>query len=160
MIMKVYEYDKKRYVVSIILPNIIVMGLIFIYSLYNNFKFIGVNIFTLLLFVSIYTLFNTLISLSYPSKIVDTGSEYQFHAFGRKHVFKKKDIENIKIRELAATRMYIRINNGSILRGRFWIKYSFYSNGEEFNDNIHALEKELNPKSLKYKNHNTKKEIL
>ncbi|MGL4606763.1 MAG: hypothetical protein ACRCU3_04795 [Eubacteriaceae bacterium] len=149
--MKAYVYEKKRYLIGIILPNVCLMGGLVLFALYDNFfVYRGINLISLVLLIALYTLFNTLVALAYPREIIETKDTLEIHAFGRKHVFPLKEIKKLRIRDLANSRMYVRINDSSFLKGRYWIKSKMYSEGETLNEHLHQIEKSLHPDDLKF----------
>ena len=67
--MKKYKYDSKRYLLSVTIPGFF-MILILIYALFNNYTNFNLNIYSLLIIVCTYSIFNTFISSSNPKKII------------------------------------------------------------------------------------------
>ena len=67
--MKKYKYDSKRYLLSVTIPGFF-MILILIYALFNNYTNFNLNIYSLLIIVCTYGIFNTFISSSNPKKII------------------------------------------------------------------------------------------
>ncbi|MDD4691650.1 MAG: hypothetical protein VB030_07310 [Eubacterium aggregans] len=146
-----YTYDKKRYITGIILPNVVLMGCLAVFALYDNIViYKGFDLLSLVLVVAVYTLFNTLVALAYPQKIIDTGSAWEFHAFGRRHSYPKGELTGFHIRDLANSRIYLRVNGAKLFQGRYWIKLKMYSDGEALYQAFHDIEREMHPEDLKF----------
>lgn len=58
--MEKYKYDSKRYLLSVTIPGFF-MILILIYALFNNYINFSVNIYSLLIIVCTYGIFNTIL---------------------------------------------------------------------------------------------------
>lgn len=101
--------------------------------------------------VSSYSLFNNFVSLSQPSTVVDDGESLSFYAFGRKHKYTWDKIRYIRIKEFYGRKIYLRIDNPSLTKGRYWVKTSMYNDGDELYEKLSSLEKELHPEQLKFR---------
>ncbi|ALP02008.1 hypothetical protein Q0Y04_00595 [Clostridioides difficile] len=73
--MKKYKYDSKRYLLSVTIPGFF-MILILIYALFNNYTNFNLNIYSLLIIVCTYGIFNTFISSSNPKKLLLIANVY------------------------------------------------------------------------------------
>lgn len=149
-ILKKYIYDSKRYLTAVTIPGIF-MVLIFVYALVNNFKNIGINMYTGIMIISMYGVFNTFISLSNP-KIVNISEEnIEFASFGKVHKYERESISSISIREFYDRKMYIRINKGGAIKGRYWIKTALFNDSNELYKEFNDLERHLHPDALKFR---------
>lgn len=90
--MKKYKYDSKRYLLSVTIPGFF-MILILIYALFNNYTNFNLNIYSLLIIVCTYSIFNTFISSSNPKKIIIDSKCIHFTSFMTTHKYELKDIE-------------------------------------------------------------------
>ncbi|MBB6217420.1 hypothetical protein HNQ80_003539 [Anaerosolibacter carboniphilus] len=148
--MKDYVYYPRRYFFAVTLPAILMFFLL-IYGMIRNFQSVTFDIYSMIIMVSVYGLFNNFISLSQPSSIVDDGESLEFHAFGRKHRYEWRKIQYIRIKEFYNRKLYIRIDNPGLFRGRYWIKTSMYDDGDELYEKLSALERKLHPEQLKFR---------
>lgn len=148
--MKKYIYDSKRYLTAVIIPGIF-MALIFIYALVNNYKNVGINTYTGIMIISMYGVFNTFISLSNPKTVNISEENIEFESFGKVHKYEKSDISSISIREFYDRKMYIRINKGGVMKGRYWIKTALFNDSNELYKEFNDLERYLHPNALKFR---------
>ena len=130
--MKKYKYDSKRYLLSVTIPGFF-MILILIYALFNNYTNFNLNIYSLLIIVCTYGIFNTFISSSNPKKIII-------------------DSKCIRIREFYNKKIYVKINDGNLFKGRYWIRTNMFNNSIALYSYFIELEECLYPDSLKFRN--------
>ncbi len=149
--MEKYKYDSKRYLLSVTIPGFF-MILILIYALFNNYINFSVNIYSLLIIVCTYSIFNTFISSSTPKEIIIDSKCIHFISFMTTHKYEIKDIEKIRIREFYNKKIYLKINDGSLFKGRYWIRTNMFNNSIELYDYFVELEEYLYPESLKFRN--------
>ncbi len=148
--LKIYEYDSKRYFFAVKAPTIF-MIIILVYSLIINIKNPGINIYSLCMIICIYGIFNNLVSLSNPKRIIDEEKEIKFFAFGKFHSYKWEEIKYIRIKEFYNKRIYLRIDNPKLTSGRYWIKTKMYNKGEELYIKLKELEKQIHPELLQFR---------
>ncbi|ENZ9536760.1 TPA: hypothetical protein OLX94_003278 [Clostridioides difficile] len=149
--MKKYKYDSKRYLLSVTIPGFF-MILILIYALFNNYTNFNLNIYSLLIIVCTYGIFNTFISSSNPKKIIIDSKCIHFTSFMTTHKYEIKDIEKIRIREFYNKKIYLKINDGNLFRGRYWIRTNMFNNSIALYSYFIELEECLYPDSLKFRN--------
>lgn len=149
--MKKYKYNSMRYLISVIMPGFF-MILMLIYALFNNYVNFSVNIYSLLIIICIYGIFNTFVSSSNPKEIIIDNKCIRFISFIAKHNYEIKDIEKLRIREFYNKNLYLKINDGSLLRGRYWIRTNMFNNDVELYNYLVELEEFLYPDSLKFRN--------
>lgn len=150
MKLKIYKYDYQRYFFSIVIPTFFMFGIL-IYGILNNLRTLSFNIYTLCIIITVYGLFNNIISLSNPSKIIDNGKEIKFFSFGRVHTYSWEKVKYIRVREFYGRKIYLRIDNPSLIKGRYWIKTAMYNDGHELYEKFKELERELHPNLLKFR---------
>lgn len=148
--MKIYKFDPQRYFFAVILPTIF-MFVILIYAVINNLKTLDVNIYSLCIVITVYGLFNNIAALSNPSIITDDGKEIRFYSFGRYHTYSLDKIQYIRIKEFYGRKMYLRIDNHSLFKGRYWIKTIMYNDRDELYEKFTSLERKLHPNLLKFR---------
>lgn len=149
--MKIYRYNSHRYFFAVIVPTFFMIGIL-VYAVINNLKELQFNIYSLMIVVTVYGIFNNVISLSNPSKIIDNEEYIEFYSFGRKHRFYWNNIKYIRIKEFNNKKIYLRIGNPGLLKGRYWIKTSMYDDGNEIYEKLTELEKKLHPNLIKFRN--------
>ncbi|MER0282109.1 hypothetical protein ABRY18_18095 [Clostridioides difficile] len=149
--MKKYKYDSIRYSINVIIPGFF-MILILLYALFNNYENFSVNIYSLLIIICIYGIFNTFISSSNPKEIIIDNKCIHFISFITAHNYEIKDIEKVRIREFYNKNLYLKINDGSLLKGRYWIRINMFNNDLELYNYLIELEESLYPESLKFRN--------
>jgi len=146
--MKEHIHDKSKYIASITIPNVILSGLLLAYNIY--LVVLGrVNSMTLVMIVLCgYVLFNTLVSKSYPEVVRLSDHAIEFESFGKIDRYEIDDIHSIYIKGLANKGLYIRINGGKLVRGRYFLKSKKFSYGDELFTHLCQLEKKKNPNSV------------
>ncbi len=147
----IYKYDEKRYLFAVTIPTIF-MFIILVYSLMLNIKDPQINIYTLYIIVCIYGISNNLISVSNPKMIIDDGKQIKFYSFGRTHEYEWEQIKRIRIKEFYNKKIYLRIDNPGLLKGRYWIKSAMYNNGEELYIKLKNLEEKLHQDTMEFRN--------
>ncbi|PBH21055.1 hypothetical protein BGV20_08160 [Clostridioides difficile] len=149
--MKKYKYDSKRYLLSVTIPGFF-MILILIYALFNNYTNFNLNIYSLLIIVCTYGIFNTFISSRIPDIIIIDRQCIHFTSFMTTHKYEIKDIEKIRIREFYNKKIYLKINDGKLFKGRYWIRTNMFNNSIALYSYFIELEECLYPDSLKFRN--------
>lgn len=146
--MKEYIHDKSKYIASITIPNVILSGLLLAYNIY--LVAVGrVNSMALVMIVLCgYVLFNTLVSKSYPEIVRLSNQVVEFESFGKIDRYEIDEIDSMYIKGLANKGLYIRINGGKLIRGRYFLKSKKFSDGDDLFTNLCKLEKEKNPNSV------------
>lgn len=157
--MKKYIYDSRRYIVSVTIPGIF-MILILIYALFNNYMNLSINIYSLMIVICTYGIFNTFVSSSNPKMITMDNKYVCFSSFNTTHEYEIKAIKKIKIREFHDKKMYLKINEGGFFKGRYWIKTNMFNDSIELYNYFIELEECLHPESLKFRNKRLKSNEL
>lgn len=149
--MKKYKYNSIRYLISVIVPGFF-MILILIYALFNNYINFSVNMYSLLIIICTYGIHNTFVSSSNPKEIIIDNKCIHFISFIATHKYEITDIKKVRIREFYNKNLYLKINDGSFFKGRYWIRTNMFSNDIELYNYFVALEEGLYPESLKFRN--------
>lgn len=149
--MKEYKYSFTRYLWSTIIPDFF-MILLLIYGIFKNIENPNFNIYSIVIIVSLYGINNSFIALSYPKDIIISNKNIKFHSFGRKHVYYWNDVKSFKIKEYQGGKLYLRVGNPNLFRGRYWINTRMFNNGEELYTKLMNKEKKIHPDSLKFRN--------
>ena len=143
--MKVYKYDPTRYMMGVIIPTYFAAGVL-VYALIQAIIGNNTGWFVLIsIFCASYVLDN-LIADTRPKEISDDGEYLCLRGFGKEHVFKWDEIKKLRIRQYTFTKkIYIRIGETTIVKGRYWLDLSIYSSGDEILQKFKKYEDILNP---------------
>lgn len=147
---KEYIFDKKMFSIRVIYAGIlsaIVFGIgIYSISKGSSMKYLWMFV----CFLCVYTIVTNFIAISYPEKIAIDNDEISFSAFNKTHVYSRKELRGFKIKEQQlASKMYIRVNTPSLLKGRYWIDLKAYNDYKDLEKNLLNIEEIVHPNSLK-----------
>jgi len=123
-----------------------VIGLFAAISLFwsKNFLLIGVIV------VCAYTYWETYGALSNPGEIKIDEQGITFSGCGMTNSYKWKDIYNFQMKEFpTAQKVFLRVNEASLKRGRYWINYGCFDDGQELYLFLRDKEYEIHPNSIK-----------
>lgn len=146
--MKHYTYRSSHYMIQMTVPGIATL-LIALYSVYVSLSG-GFNyLWAMILVVSVYNTWNTFVSGSTPSEISIDDENLAFTSYGRTHTYKIKEIKKFAMRTVAGgDRLYMTINNGGLMHGRYWVRLSGFNDEEELNTFFYKLDARVNPNSI------------
>lgn len=100
--------------------------------------------------VALYQVWNTFVSISNPREVSIGDGTISFSAFGRNDTYSLEKIDEFRVREFpSAGKMYIRINGGGLLRGRYWLQTSVMTEGKELFQRITDIEYAKHPETIK-----------
>lgn len=72
-----------------------------------------------------------------------------------------KDIDSFLVREFPSSgKIYLRVNDASLVSGRFWIPTKMFNDSEELFSLLRDLEYKIHPDSLKARARRTNEEYL
>ena len=150
-----YKYDNNKsfFTVTITKNNIIFL---LIYAVIKNILNFNVNIYTFIILASCYELFNIYIAGVKPLEIELDNQRLVLRGYRKEDIYEIQDLKYMMTKELANRRLYLRINNYSLFRGRYWIDTKSYENSENLYLNLMELERLICPNQLKY-NHRSRK---
>lgn len=145
---KTYEYKTKFFNYKI--RDIGIFAILFLfYSIYNLVSTKN-SFFSVPIIICIYIIWEDFISLSNPKTVTITDDSITFGAFGKFHTYKWSEIKKFQIKEFISSRkMYIRINEAGLFKGRYWVNCYFMNDCDEIYMYLRDKEYELNPNSLK-----------
>ena len=124
--------------------------LIVLYSLVMLFT--GSYLFWIFLLVGLYQVFNTFVSISNPKEVVVEEDAISFSAYGKTHRYPLDEITSLRIKELDYhKKMYLRINEAGMMRGRYWIACKHMNDGAELWDYLAWLEYQKEPDQVKFR---------
>ena len=75
---------------------------------------------TILLF-SIWVVVDHAVALAHPESITLDEEHIAFTSFGRTHAYPWSSVRKLRIKRLASGTFYVRINDGGLFKGRYWI---------------------------------------
>lgn len=153
-----YRYDSKKYFIKVIFSSVFISFLM-IYAIIKNIMNFNLNIYTFIIIASLYELFNVYIAMCKPVEIEMNDESLIFRAFNKEQKYEIKDLKYMMTKELANRKLYLRINNYSLCRGRYWIDTKSYENNQELYINLMELERKINPNQLKYNSRRRVKDV-
>ncbi len=119
--MKEYNYPTGYYLVSILGPNILMVGVLIwgIYDRLSGDKSL-LNQFVIT-FVPL-LLLSSLAAMNQPHRITDDDEKITLYGFFQKHKYTWAEIEFLRIRRFIMTdRVLVRIGKERVLGGRYWL---------------------------------------
>ena len=146
--MKSYVYNKSHYFIQHTLPGLFTL-LIGLYGLIRQVMtgFSGLLMFILI--ICVYNVWNEFISLSNPYEFELGKDSVTFRAYKQEHTYKISEMTNFSMRMVAGnTSIYMNINKGGILKGRYWIRVSEFEEQDEIVDYFYDLDEKVNPDSV------------
>ena len=151
----IYKYDKKKYFITVTLTSIFIV-LLLIYAVIKNILDFNINIYTFIILASCYELFNIYIAGVKPLEIDLDSHRFILRGYRKEDIYEIQDLKYMMTQELANKKLYLRINQYSLFRGRYWIDTKSYENSENLYLNIMELERLICPNQLKYNHRNRK----
>jgi hypothetical protein len=71
------------------------------------------------------------VALSHPTSVIINDTSLEFHAFNRHHTFNLEEITRINVRKVSrGRRLYLRLNDASLLKGRYWLHLDHMSDAQ------------------------------
>jgi len=102
-----------------------------------------------ILIICVYNVWNEFISLSNPYEFELGKESVTFRAYKQEHTYKISEMTNFSMRMVAGnTSIYMNINKGGILKGRYWIRVSEFEEQDEIVDYFYDLDEKVNPDSV------------
>lgn len=123
-----------------------VIGLFAAISLFwsHNFLLIAAII------ICTYTYWETYVSLANPGEVKIDEKSITFSGCGMSHTYQWKDIYAFQMKEFpSAKKVFLRVNEAGLKRGRYWINYGNFSDGMELYLFLRDKEYEIHPNSIK-----------
>ena len=156
--MNEFKYNRLLYIFDVIITGIVAIGafiasLVYFHSNLSLLLLIGI--------VCIYTIWNSFVSKVHPEKIVIKENEIIFESFNSKDRYYIDGTDRFQLREFPSSgKLYLRIGNAQIQKGRYWINTKNYNNGKELFQLFRDLDYKINPDSLKSKARRVNTEYL
>ena len=117
----------------------------------------------LLFFVAagIYQVWNVLVSAAYPHHVIVDDESISFCLYNRCDRYVVDEITDLHVRaNVRNGRLFIRIDNPTIFRGRYWVNTQDFTDGRELFDYVVDLECKVNPEGLRAKAMRSNEEYL
>ena len=146
--MKEYNYDAKKFMMKVTVTGIFCV----LITLYAVWKLIQTQetLWAIVMLIAGYTVWNSFVTISNPSKVTLSDEEIVFSAYGREDHFPMTEITNFQVKDFPNVRkLFIRINNASWLHGRYWVPAAFFNDTDELYNAILDIEERFHPNSLK-----------
>lgn len=141
--MKTYTYKNVRYLMAVKLPAFLML-VSFLYSMLILSEKPKSALYFIVAVCSLLVFLNFVITLSFPEVIKDDDNEIQFCSFGRKHTYYWNDVKKMKVKEINfAKKIYLRIGDNTLLRGKYWIDIEMFNDGKELYDKFKFYENKL-----------------
>ena len=156
--MNEFKYNRLLYLFDVIITGIVAIGafiasLVYFHSNLSLLLLVGI--------VSIYTMWNSFVSKVHPEKIVIKENEIVFETFNSKDRYYIDGTDRFQLREFPSSgKLYLRIGNEQLQKGRYWINTKNYNNGKELFQLFRDLDYKINPDSLKSKARRVNTEYL
>ena len=156
--MNEFKYNRLLYLFDVIITGIVAIGafiasLVYFHSNLSLLSLIGI--------VCIYTIWNSFVSKVHPEKIVIKENEIVFESFNSKDRYYIDGTDRFQLREFPSSgKLYLRIGNEQLQKGRYWINTKNYNNGKELFQLFRDLDYKINPDSLKSKARRVNTEYL
>ena len=146
--MKEYNYDPKKFMVKVTVTGVFCV-LIALYSLWQLIVS-KEAIWAIVLIIAVYTVWNSFVTISNPSKVTLSDEEIVFSAYGREDHFLMTEITSFRVKDFPNVRkLFIRINNATWFKGRYWVPAAFFNDTDELYNAILDIEEHFHPNSLK-----------
>ena len=111
--------------------------------------------------VAFYQVWNTFVAIANPRRVTLGDEAISFAAFGRTDRFELGDVHEFRVREFpSAKKMYVRINGGGLLRGRYWLQTKVMTDGDELFRRLLDMEYKLHPDTIKARARRVNSEYL
>lgn len=150
--MKRYRYNQAKFNVSVTLTGVfcLVLCVLAVLSIAGVITLIPAALGAFILIIAGYQVWNTFIAIANPQDVVIDDGSISFGAFGRTDRYSFDQITGFNVREMGGdAKVYVRVNGGGLLRGRYWLQLLYMNNGKELFKWIEDFEYKTDPDSLK-----------
>lgn len=116
-----YTYDRRRYVIDVLLPNYVSIVVFIAAVVLFALGFIR-WLMLFLVVVCLYSILNAFLAHAYPEQVILAPDSITFVTGKHKSTYKLSQIAQIRVREAPqGLRSYVRINKATPLQGRFYL---------------------------------------
>lgn len=146
---KTYTYMRRYFVVEVILTGLICIAALIICPILAYQGFMP-GIMLVLMIPAFYQAWNTFVAIANPKTVTIDDQMISFGAWGRSDTFRFDKLRSFQVREFpSAGKMYIRIDGGNWLHGRYWLQTRVMTDGKELFQRLCDTEYRINPNTLK-----------
>ena len=113
--------------------------------------------------VCFYQVWNTFVSLSNPEKVIvdDDAGTITFSGYGRSDTYVISELTTFLVRPFPSSgKTYVRVNDHSLVRGRYWVPTKMFNDSRELFDYLCDLEYRVHPDSIKARARNVNQEYI
>ena len=154
-----YTYNRRRYVIDVLLPNYVSIVVLIAAVVLFALGFIR-WLMLFLVVVCLYSILNAFLAHAYPEQVILAPDSITFVTGKHKSIYKLSQITQIRVREAPqGLRSYVRINKATPLQGRFYLTCGDMTDAEgndarEVYKLLLDLEAKLNPNGLRVRARN------
>lgn len=154
-----YTYDRRRYVIDVLLPNYVSIVVLIAAVVLFALGFIR-WLMLFLVVVCLYSILNAFLAHAYPEQVILAPDSITFVTGKHKSTYKLSQITQIRVREAPqGLRSYVRINKATPLQGRFYLTCGDMTDAQgndarEVYKLLLDLEAKLNPNGLRVRARN------
>ena len=146
---KDYIYNPKHYFIQITLTSCFCILIIFL-ALYMIILNVYRGFFLLVSLIAFYTIWNTFVSCSNPSKVILEEDGISFVSFGRTVKYLFEEITSFLAKDFRYSgKIFLRINKYNYFKGRYWIHTKEFNDSDELYLYLMRLEYKTHPDSIK-----------
>jgi hypothetical protein len=155
-----YSYLKRYFFIEVTLTGIVCLAALLVCP-YLAYRGIAPGIMIVLMVPAAYQVWNTFVAIANPQMVEIDDEAIAFSAWGRTDRYAWNDVTSFRVREFpSAGKIYIRINNSGLLRGRYWLQTRVMTDGRELFQRICDLEYKIHPDTLKARARKVNSEYL
>ena len=155
-----YSYLKRYFFIEVTLTGIVCLAALLVCP-YLAYKGIVPGIMIVLMVPAAYQVWNTFVAIANPQTVEIDDEAIAFSAWGRTDRYLWNDVTSFRVREFpSAGKIYIRVNNSGLLRGRYWLQTRVMTDGRELFQRICDLEYKIHPDTLKARARRVNSEYL
>lgn len=155
-----YSYLKRYFFIEVTLTGMVCLAALVVCP-YLAYKGIVPGIMIVLMVPAAYQVWNTFIAIANPETVEIDEKAISFSAWGRTDRYAWSDVRSFRVREFpSAGKMYIRINDSSLFKGRYWLQTRVMTDGRELFQRICDLEFRIHPDTLKARARRVNSEYL
>ena len=155
-----YSYLKRYFFIEVTLTGMVCLAALVVCP-YLAYKGIVPGIMIVLMVPAAYQVWNTFIAIANPETVEIDEEAISFSAWGRTDRYAWSDVRSFRVREFpSAGKMYIRINDSSLFKGRYWLQTRVMTDGRELFQRICDLEFRIHPDTLKARARRVNSEYL
>ena len=155
-----YSYLKRYFFIEVTLTGIVCLAALLVCP-YLAYKGIVPGIMIVLMVPAAYQVWNTFVAIANPQTVEIDDEAIAFSAWGRTDRYLWNDVTSFRVIEFpSAGKIYIRVNNSGLLRGRYWLQTRVMTDGRELFQRICDLEYKIHPDTLKARARRVNSEYL